>query len=87
MLVPPSMLLEKWHSWCQNWNGSIKGDLWLHQPLFRVGFGRGRTTCHRPIKSFWSGWRDMNAALMVGNPAEAARVSGVITDATRSLNQ
>ena len=28
---------------------------------------------------------DMNAALMAGNPAEAARVSGVITDATRSL--
>ena len=28
---------------------------------------------------------DMNAALMSGNPAEAACVSGVITDATRSF--
>ena len=28
---------------------------------------------------------DMNTALMAGNPSEAARISGMITDATRSL--
>ena len=90
----PSMLPEKWHvfnRWCRNLQRQLQhqGGL-VVAPAIVPGRIRKRedyvpSTHQEFLKWMADRQEDMNAALMAGNPAEAARGSGVITDATRSL--